>query len=647
MKLKMKEIITFFKKIKNDYPVMIFFTISNFINALLLRILTTGSFSIRAFLFDMGFVLLLGSLSMLVKKKNRNIYYIVVSFIMVACCIINSIYYNYYNSFVSISLLATSVFVKDVGDAVVDFALKASDWIYLWEFIGLYIVIKKNKNKEKIDKNKFLKTFILSLIIVGIGCVMPPYNSFSRLIKLWNRVSVVNSFGVYIYQIDDIVQSLKPTFNNIFGHDKALKEVSEYYEENRTVQSVNDYTGIFEGKNVIVIHAESLQTFTLGLSFNDEEVTPNLNKLANSGMYFSNFYAQVGVGTSSDSEFTYATSLLPANSGTVFVNYYNNKFVTMQNMLNDKGYYVFSMHGNVGDFWNRDTMHINMGYDKFYSKSSFVIDEEYGLGLSDKSFFRQAVPMIKDIKNNITGPFYGTLITLTNHTPWRDASLYSDYDVSMTVDIDGEEVVRDYLEGTSLGNYIKSVNYMDQAIGQFITDMDEEGLLDDTVIVIYGDHDARLGQKQFEYMYNYDPINDRELQSWEPGYVEFNDYDYELIKKVPFIIWTKDMQEGKEIDTPMGMIDVGATLGNMLGVYNKYGLGKDIMNIDKSEGIIVFKDGSYITDKIYYSAKNSEAYAISPGIISEDYIKKNSEYADKIISVSYNLITYDLIRDLE
>ena len=71
------------------------------------------------------------------------------------------------------------------------------------------------------------------------------------------------------------------------------------------------------------------------------------------------------------------------------------------------------------------------------------------------------------------------------------------------------------------------------------------------------------------------------------------------------------------------------------------------MNIDKSEGIIVFKDGSYITDKIYYSAKNSEAYAISPGIISEDYIKKNSEYADKIISVSYNLITYDLIRDLE
>ena len=364
-------------------------------------------------------------------------------------------------------------------------------------------------------------------------------------------------------------------------------------------------------------------------------------------MYFNNFYAQVGVGTSSDSEFTYATSLLPANNGTVFVNYFNNKYATIQKMMHDEGYYVFSMHGNVGDFWNRDTMHINMGYDKFYSRSSFVIDEEYGLGLSDESFFRQVVPMIKDISTSLNKPYYGTLITLTNHTPWRDTELFSDYDLTMTTEIDGEEVVRDYLEGTMMGNYIKSVNYMDKAIGQFISNMDDEGLLDNTVIVIYGDHDARLGKKQFNYMYNYDPVNDRLLTEDDPGYKEFNDYDYELSKKVPYIIWTKDMDKGMEIDTPMGMIDASVTLGNMLGVYNKYALGKDIMNISKSDGIVVFKDGSYITDKVYYSAKNGEVYAISNGVISDDYLKKNSEYADRIISVSYDIITYDLLKELD
>ena len=524
--------------------------------------------------------------------------------------------------------------------------VRICDLAYLWIFVGLSLTIKKNKEDVTGGKGKCGMAFKVVFCLMAIGCALPPYNSFSRLYKLWNRVMVFDSWGPYVYQVDDIVQSLKPTFNNIFGYDKALKDTNDYYEENKQSIKSNAYSGIFEGKNVIAIHAESLQTFTLGLSFNDNELTPNLNKLVKEGMYFNNFYAQVGVGTSSDSEFTYATGLLPSNNGTVFVNYYNNKFVTLQNLLKNKGYYVFSMHGNVGDFWNRETMHMNMGYDKFYSKSSFVIDEEYGLGLSDESFFRQVVPMIKDISENTVGPFYGTLITLTNHTPWKDTDMYSDYDVSVKVNVNGEIVERDYLENTLMGKYLKSVNYMDKAIGNFIHDMDEEGLLDNTVIVIYGDHDARISKQQFNYMYNYDPVNDRVLGEGDEEYREFNDYDYELSKNVPFIIWSKDMEEGITIDTPMGMIDVMPTLGNMLGVYNKYSLGKDIMGISKDEGIVVFKDGSFITDKLYYNAKNNESYMLSNGIISDDYVRVRSEYADEIIEVSNNIIIYDLIDKL-
>ena len=641
-KNKKEKVVKLMNTIKKDYRIDLFFVIANIINTILLRLFTSGNFVVRSIFFDLGFLLIIVSLSFLVKKKK--LYFGISSLITVACCVINSIYYNYYNSFVSISLLATSVFVKDVGDAVVDFALRPTDWIYLWEFVGLYLVIKKNTFKN--IKDNFKKIILMGIVSLGIGCALPPYYAFSSFIKLWNRVLVADNFGIYIYQVDDLVQSLKPSINNLFGYDKALKETKEYYEENRNKPSVNKYTGIFEGKNVITIHAESLQAFTLGLSFNGEEVTPNLNKLVSEGIYFNNFYAQVGVGTSSDSEFTYATSLLPSNNGTVFVNYYNNHFKTIQNMLKDKGYYVFSMHGNVGDFWNRDTMHLNMGYDKFYSKNSFVIDEEYGLGLSDKSFFRQVVPMIKEI-NTLGKPYYGTLITLTNHTPWRGASEYSDYQVITSKVIDGETITNDYLENQVIGKYIKTVNYMDEAIGQFIQDMGKEGLLDNTVIVIYGDHDARLGKKQLEYLYNYDIVNNRLYDKEDPEYQEFNEYDYELSKKVPYIIWTKDMNEGIVKDTPMGMIDTSVTIGNMLGIYNKYALGKDIMNINKEEGIVVFKDGSYITDKIYYSAKNNEAYTLTNGIISEDYLKDNSKYADEIIKISNNIITYDLIDDLE
>ena len=423
-----------------------------------------------------------------------------------------------------------------------------------------------------------------------------------------------------------------------------LKKVKDFYSKEK-IYTTNEYTDIFEGKNVIAIHAESLQSFTMDMSFEGESVTPNLNRLASEGLYFSNFYAQVGVGTSSDTEFTYSTSLMPSLNGTVFVNYYNNKYETIQKLLKEKDYYVFSMHGNEGNFWNRDVMHKNLGYDKFYSKSSFIIDEEYGLGLSDGSFFKQAVPMIKEINDNHE-LFYGTLITLTNHTPWAKVNEYSEYKVSKSITVGGQYITRPYLEDTTIGKYIKSVNYMDKCIGTFIEELDKEGILDNTIIVIYGDHDARLSKKDYEYMYNYDPYTDKVLSSDDENYHEVTNYEYELNRKVPFIIWSKDIKN-KEINTPMGMIDVLPTLGNMLGISSKYALGNDIMNIKDGDNTIVFNNGSYLTSKIYYNSRNGDIYPITNEVINNEYITKRVEYADEIINISNDIITYDLLKEMD
>lgn len=157
--------------------------------------------------------------------------------------------------------------------------------------------------------------------------------------------------------------------------------------------------------------------FAMDLTFNNKEVTPNLNKLANEGIFFSNFYSQVGVGTSSDAEFTFNTSLMPSTKGTVFVNYFDRDYISIPKLLKEQGYYTYSMHANTGEFWNRNTMHKSLGYDKFYNKDSYTIDETIGLGLSDKSFFRQSVDIMKQIKEEENKPFYSLLIMLSNHTP--------------------------------------------------------------------------------------------------------------------------------------------------------------------------------------------------------------------------------------
>ena len=256
------------------------------------------------------------------------------------------------------------------------------------------------------------------------------------------------------------------------------------YENNKYKHETNQYTGIFEGKNVIAIHAESIQGFTMNLAFNNEELTPNINKLAKEGIYFSNFYAQESVGNSSDSEFTSLSSLLPSSSGTVFMNYFNRDYETILKLLKEeKDYYTFSMHGNKGDAWNRNVTYSYLGYDDFYYYTKdYEIDETIGLGLSDKSFFRQSVEIIKDIDSKNEN-WYGTLVMLTNHTPWDGTDEYSELDLSMKVDINGEDITRSYLEDIALGRYIKSINYMDKCIGKFLDDMDSEGLLDNTVIV--------------------------------------------------------------------------------------------------------------------------------------------------------------------
>lgn len=641
------------KIIKKDYPVETFFIISNLINGLIIRIVTVkNGLFISPLLVDLGFLILVSLLSLLIKKEKRIRYFITLSIIFNIVCIVNSIYYHYYSSFASISLIANITFASDVSDAIVENVLKAVDLIYIWQTITLVIIYKKTNKKEYIkhkeNKKKLVKTgLITSLSLFAVAALFMPLNAWSRLYNLWNRESVVMNHGIYVYQLDDFIQILTPKITSVLGHDKALKKVTDYYKENKYTPSNNEYTNIFKGKNIIVIHAESMQKFAMDLTFNNKEVTPNLNKLANEGIFFSNFYSQVGVGTSSDAEFTFNTSLMPSTKGTVFVNYFDRDYISIPKLLKEQGYYTYSMHANTGEFWNRNTMHKSLGYDKFYNKDSYTIDETIGLGLSDKSFFRQSVDIMKQIKEEENKPFYSLLIMLSNHTPFSDLALMEDYKTTIDVTIDNQTVTRDYLNNTTMGNYLRSVHYADSAIGEFIDNLDKEGLLENTVLVIYGDHDARLDFEDFNLLYNYDPITDTIKTENDEGYIPYTKYNYELDRKVPFIIWTKDQNYNLNVNTPMGMIDVLPTLGNMIGIHSDYQLGKDIMNLKGDDNTVTFIDGSFLTSKVYYNSPKGEIYSINNEPITEEYIKERAKKSSDLIEVSNDIITYDFIKEIK
>ena len=334
------------------------------------------------------------------------------------------------------------------------------------------------------------------------------------------------------------------------------------------------------------------------------------------------------------------------------MNYFDRDYETILKLLKEEDYYTFSMHGNAGDAWNRNITYNYLGYDDFYYYTKdYEIDETIGLGLSDKSFFKQSVEIIKEIDANNTN-WYGTLVMLTNHTPFSDIGGYSDYSVDYKTDeIDsetGEAIYTPWLEGTKIGNYLKSVHYADEAIGELLTNLEESGLLEDTIIVLYGDHDCKLKQSEFKKLY--------ESEYYESVLIDpadtvgiIDEFTYEINREVPFIIWSNDIANtkySKEETEVMGMIDIMPTLANMLGVEPKYALGNDMFSID--DNIVVFPDGNWITNKLYYNSSKNEFRQLDLDTsIDVDYINYYNQYADNLIDVSNGIITYDLIKAYE
>lgn len=634
------------------------FVLTSVLNGCLLRFLTVKNFfDFQPIIADLAVIVIVGAIGYFIKPKHQFKYFSVWAAIFTLICIINSMYYTNYLSFASLSLLETSTQIVDVADAVVENVMELKDFSYLWQLFALFFVhhsLKKRKYYAKVaeievGKVRALNTVVAGLILIGFFISTLTSVDISRLGKQWNREFIVMKFGIYTYQMNDVISSLQPQISPLFGYDSAAKEFREYYDNRDNTVKTNEYTNIFKGKNILFIHAESIQQFLLDTSFNGQDVTPNLKRLASEGLYFSNFYAQESVGTSSDSEFTINSSLMPANSGTVFISYWDRDYVTTPKLLKEKGYYTFSMHGNNGSMWNRSTVHPRLGYDKFFNyKNDYEIDEVIGLGLSDSSFFKQSVPKIKKIAGSNQN-FMGTLIMLSNHTPWsKNLDKLPDFPVTMNYEKENETtgeketVEASYMEGTKMGNYFKFAHYADQTIGEFIDQLDEAGLLENTVIAIYGDHDAKLKKSEFNRFYNYDPYTDSIKDSSDPTYIDVDYYQYELNRKVPFIIWSKDKKLQKEVTEVMGMYDVQPTLGNMFDFHNQYALGRDIFSVN--ENVVVFPDGNWLTNKMYYNSQKEEGKPLTDEAVSIDYIQEKNNYAQEILSVSNNIIVYDLIK---
>lgn len=643
------------------------YVIMSIIGTIIVRKYTSGSSNLLAFFTDLGIILIIGGLGYFIKPKNQYKYFFFWLCFFSLIEIINTVYYVFYTSFASAGELATLSQAETVTGSIWE-KIHISYFLYILFPICFYYVHKKLKKSSYYNFLNLVekgKTMCLSTIIIGVLFLALSFSNatktdYSRLAKQWNRVYIVERFGIILYQGNDLLQTVRPKLSSLFGYEDAYQLFTSYFdkEENKQYKSDNKYTGILKDMNIVFVHMESIQDFVMEEKFNGEELTPNLNKLASEGMFFSNFYPQVSTGTSSDTEFTLLSSLMPAASGTIFVSYYDRMYNTIPKFLSNEGYYTFSMHGNYSSMWNRSNAHPSLGYQGMYFEESFDYTDEdvINLGINDKLFFKQSISIMENIEKTY-GNYMGTVITLSNHSPFNSGDKYGYYDMSTTYnDINPETkkyetITTNYLNETAVGNYMQSVHYADSALGDFINYIKNSDAFENTVFVFYGDHDPKLTRKELNYLYNYNYKTGEVYTEEDSEYTEYDAFDHELNKKTPLIIWTKNNRLSKvfrgEVDYYMGMIDIQPTILNMYGLENKYALGHDIFNI-RDDNTIVFPSGNYLTNRLYYNNSIGEFKIINDNtVIDDNYVQSHKENAELLLDVSNSIVVYDLLNPKE
>lgn len=484
-------------------------------------------------------------------------------------------------------------------------------------FLKVYRNIPYKENKSIIRIGIGSLILVGAILLNGVNIYKLSVDQPGLLNTMSNRIYITKVLGNVNFHVIDAYQFTKNKINNSKKlPEEKEKELVNDFQGKSQIQG-SKLKGVGEGKNLIVIQVEALQQFVINAKVEGQEITPNLNKWMNRSMYFDNYFYQVAAGNTSDAEFLSNNSLYPAASGAAYYMYSGNQFKSLPSTLQDKGYYTAAMHGYKDGFWNRNVMYKAQKFQDFYGESSYNIDEQVGLGLSDKSFFNQSLEKMQTFKQ----PFYSFLITLSSHFPYDDVKGYGDFNVGK-------------YKGSFLGNYLTGIHYTDAQLGMFLDNLEKEGYLDNSIVVIYGDHNA-ISKNYIQELYDF------------VGEKSPNDLKWYELQKVPmFIHFPQDENKGVN-HTYSGQIDLYPTIANLYNLPREYMLGNDLLNVKDPK--VTFRNGSFTDGKSFYISWTGEYYDIKTGekITETDDLKAKKQESAKDLQNSDELLNHNLMKKLE
>ena len=381
-------------------------------------------------------------------------------------------------------------------------------------------------------------------------------------------------------------------------------QAMDLYVASLTPSMKNQYTGLFEGKNLILITAEAFSAEVI-----DEELTPTLYRLATKGIQFNDYYQPSGAGTTGG-EYNILMGMLPTDGGSSMTDTRDNlNYMTMGYQLNRLGYYGKMYHNGSYTYYNRNATHINLGYSDGFMANGNGLEKmlDHAWSLSDKDMFEATLPTYIDKQ-----PFNIYYMTVSGHCPYSfDGNGMSKKHKDEVADLEYSSQVR---------AYIACQLEFEAAMEYLVDTLEEKGIADDTVIVISADH--------FPYGLSYGSSLP-ELYGEKVKNNLVRDHNR-------LIIWCGELEDMDPIivDDPVFSPDITPTLLNLFGVEfdSRLMVGRDVLS--DADPLVFNLSHDWKTDLGTYIASSGK---FTP--VSEDTVIPEG-YEDQIKTIVNNKINF-------
>jgi lipoteichoic acid synthase len=427
--------------------------------------------------------------------------------------------------------------------------------------------------------------------------------------------SAVTTPTVYgVNELDDV------DFNQLAEStdNQALQQLDQYVAS-KTASRQNEYTGIFKGKNLILIAAESFATGII-----DPEITPTLYRLANKGIVFNDYYQPAWGGSTTTGEYSILTGLVPTDGvNSMKATIGHDLSTTIGNQLKQLNYFTRAYHDNTDTYYSRNLTHENFGYEKFIGYGNGM---EEGLNwswpCSDDEMMQWTVPQYIDEQ-----PFSIYYMTVSGHAAYTEES--------DAMAVKNLQYLRDtypsFNEHSEKVQCYLAANYeLEKGLTYLLDQLEEQGILDDTVICLTADHYPYGLEKSAAW------DNDVSYLDELYGY-PVEAYNQQERDKNTLIIWSGCIEDQHiEVDDPVSSIDIVPTLANLFGtdfdsrLYN----GRDVFS--DASPLVMWIDRSWKTDLGVYNA-GTDVFTPNEGV-SEDDIPEG--YVEQIQNRVRNEFTF-------